>query len=211
MEHKFFNMDKEKQDRLINACLKEFSSNGYELASTNNMVKEAGISKGLLFHYFPTKKELYLFLYDYAQEIITRDFYGLIDYSEKDLIKRLRQLVKNKLIILNKYPLLFNFLEKAYYEDAKEVRNEINAKRLQVENDAYKLFSDIAMDKFRDNIDKEKAINIIIWTITGFSNRYINQNNIFNFSNINIEEAMKELEQYFNLFIQLFYKTEESR
>jgi len=209
MEHKFFNMDKDKQDRVINACLKEFSFNGYDLASTNNMAKEAGISKGLLFHYFPTKKELYLFLYDYAQEIFLKDFYGLIDYHEKDLIKRLKQLVKNKLIILNKYPLLFTFLEKAYYETSNEIKSEINERRLQAETYACQLFADIALDKLRDDLNKEKAVNIIIWTITGFSNQYLNQNMINSFSEINIDKVMAELEQYLKIFIKLFYRTEE--
>ena len=46
------NLKKEKQDRMINAALKVFAMNGYQKASTDDIVKEAGISKGLLFHYF---------------------------------------------------------------------------------------------------------------------------------------------------------------
>lgn len=58
---KFLSLDKEKQDRIINAAMKEFAQKGYDKASTNEMVKEAGISKGLLFHYFQNKKQLYFF------------------------------------------------------------------------------------------------------------------------------------------------------
>ena len=48
MNEKFFDLKKEKQDRMINAALKVFASNGYKHASTDDIVTEAGISKGLL-------------------------------------------------------------------------------------------------------------------------------------------------------------------
>ena len=52
MNEKFFDLKKEKsRNRMINAALKIFAKNGYRHASTDDMVAEAGISKGLLFHY----------------------------------------------------------------------------------------------------------------------------------------------------------------
>ena len=66
MNSKFFELKKEKQDRMINAALKVFAVNGYRHASTDDVVKEANISKGLLFHYFENKLGVYQFAYDYA-------------------------------------------------------------------------------------------------------------------------------------------------
>ena len=57
MNEKFFDLKKEKQDRMINAALKVFALNGYRHASTDDIVREAAISKGLLFH-----MQIYLFL-----------------------------------------------------------------------------------------------------------------------------------------------------
>lgn len=45
----FRSLQKEKQDRILNACYKEFTEKGFDLASTNTMAKEAGIGKGTLF------------------------------------------------------------------------------------------------------------------------------------------------------------------
>ena len=61
MNEKFFDLKKEKQDRMINAALKVFALHGYRHACTDDIVKEAAISKGLLFHYFGSKL---LYLYD---------------------------------------------------------------------------------------------------------------------------------------------------
>ena len=63
MNDKFFDLKKEKQDRMINGALKVFALNGYQKASTDDIVKEAEISKGLLFHYFGSKAGLYIFVY----------------------------------------------------------------------------------------------------------------------------------------------------
>ena len=61
MNQKFFDVKKEKQDAIINAALQAFGENGYKRASTDVIVKQAGISKGLLFHYFISNSLLYIF------------------------------------------------------------------------------------------------------------------------------------------------------
>ena len=48
MNDKFFDLKSEKQDRMINASLKVFASNGYRHASTDDIVKEA-VSKAASF------------------------------------------------------------------------------------------------------------------------------------------------------------------
>ena len=87
MNEKFFDLKKEKQDRMINGALKVFAASGYAHASTDEIVKEAGISKGLLFHYFISKLGLYTFVYDYSVR------YLLLELSthEPDQAKYLRR------------------------------------------------------------------------------------------------------------------------
>ena len=48
---KLLELDTQRRDAILNAALKEFSSQGYDNASTNVIAKEAGISKALMFHY----------------------------------------------------------------------------------------------------------------------------------------------------------------
>ena len=49
MNARFFDLKKEKQDRIINAALKVFALHGYRHASTDDIVREASISKGFCF------------------------------------------------------------------------------------------------------------------------------------------------------------------
>ena len=52
---KFNSLDEEKRQKILDAALMEFAEHGYEKASTNRIVKEAGIGKGMLFYYFKSK------------------------------------------------------------------------------------------------------------------------------------------------------------
>lgn len=64
----FFNLDEKKRKKIFEVALKEFAINDYNSASINNIVKEAGISKGSMYQYFNNKKDLYLYLLDQAGE-----------------------------------------------------------------------------------------------------------------------------------------------
>ncbi|MCE4601109.1 MAG: TetR/AcrR family transcriptional regulator [Desulfurococcales archaeon] len=53
--------DKEEvKERIVEAAMKIFASNGYFKASASAIAREAGVSKGLLFWYFRSKDELIL-------------------------------------------------------------------------------------------------------------------------------------------------------
>ena len=66
MNDKFWDLKKEKQDSMIGSALKVFALNGFSHASTDEIVAEASVSKGLLFHYFYSKAGLYSFLIEYC-------------------------------------------------------------------------------------------------------------------------------------------------
>ena len=67
---KFEQQDREKQSKIIEAGITEFSEKSYSDASTDRIVKSAGISKGLLFYYFESKKNFYIYCLSQALERI---------------------------------------------------------------------------------------------------------------------------------------------
>lgn len=50
----------ERQSRLLELGLQAFASSPYDELSIDDIAKKAGISKGLLYHYFPTKRDFYV-------------------------------------------------------------------------------------------------------------------------------------------------------
>jgi AcrR family transcriptional regulator len=129
MNGKFFELKKEKQDRMINAALKVFAINGYRHASTDDVVKEAGISKGLLFHYFENKLGVYQFAYDYSVRYMSLELSTFVGSREKDLFEMVKQIQSARLDAMKGYPYMQQFLARSTYEDANEVLMIIGQKK----------------------------------------------------------------------------------
>ena len=68
MNEKFNSLSDERKKKIINGAMKCFSIHGYGKASMADIAKEAAVSKALLFHYFETKKDLFLYLWNLTAE-----------------------------------------------------------------------------------------------------------------------------------------------
>lgn len=55
---RFEKLPQEKQERILEAAAKAFTAHGYDKASLNLMLREAGISKGAAYYYFADKADL---------------------------------------------------------------------------------------------------------------------------------------------------------
>ena len=117
MNERFFDLNKEKQDRMINAGLRIFALNGYHHASTDEIVREAKISKGLLFHYFSSKSGYYAFLYNYISRFVILQLRSEIRNPEIDFFDLHREILKAETNLMGQYPCVFLFFESVKLED----------------------------------------------------------------------------------------------
>lgn len=110
--------DPQKENAMLKASMAQFARFGYHDTKTDEIVKVAGVSKGLLFHYFGNKANLYTTCYAYASQF----FYQRVDYSvwteSEDLISMVINATKYKIQIQLDYPLEFNFLMRVFSEMA---------------------------------------------------------------------------------------------
>lgn len=120
MNEKFFDLKKEKQDRMINAGLKLFALNGFHHASTDEIVLEAHISKGLLFHYFGSKTGYYAFLFDYANRFTILELRSGIRDAKIDYFDLQRQILEQEVEIVRQYPFMLHFIESVKVETDKK-------------------------------------------------------------------------------------------
>lgn len=63
----FENLSKEKQNRIINASIKEFSKRSFEEAKLSNIIKESKIPRGSFYQYFKDKRDLYLHIMEVSK------------------------------------------------------------------------------------------------------------------------------------------------
>jgi len=207
MFSKFLNLKKEKQEKILEATISEFADKGFDKASTNEIVKEAGISKGILFHYFQNKKKLFLFVFDYSVELCMDEFYKKVDSDERDFFKKLRQISSFKLELVHKYPRIFKFFEVAMGEECTQVKNEIEERKKKLTESGYsKVFNNIDVSKFRDGVDVSRAINIIMWSLEGFGTSELQKAKMSTSRQIDYEKMFEEMDIYIDIFKKNFYK-----
>jgi len=207
MFSKFLNIQQEKQERILNAAMKEFAQKGFENASTNEIVKKAEISKGLLFHYFKNKKNLFLYLYDYCINLYINEFYKKINMDETDIFVKLRQCTLIKSELLMKYPEIFIFIEVAYREKSKSIESDLKLINEELTVNNYnKVFENIDTSKFKEGLDIKKCISIIIWTIDGFGAQTMKEEKLITSNEEVYETIFAQATIYMDILKKCFYK-----
>ncbi len=208
MTEKFAALHPDKQRKIINAALQEFAEHGYEQASTNRIVKKAEIGKGMLFYYFRSKQELYRYLIDYSLNIVRQHYLQRIDTSESDFIQRLEQAAHLKMDAMIDHPHVFQFMGTFLLtpenELAADQKKRIESlQRLGEE----KLYKGVDVTLFRDDVDVEKAYQLIRWAIEGYQNelktRLVGQK----MTAISLEPLWEEFYQYVDVLKTIFYKS----
>lgn len=167
MNDKFFDLKKEKQDRMINAALKVFALNGYQHASTDDIVKEAGISKGLLFHYFISKAGLYGFIYDYSVRYMLLELSTGVNKKETDYFELTRQIWQAKLQVMHSYPYMQLFLNESRKENVSEALIATEEKREVLPRQIEQIMEGSDLTRFGQAVDVEKLTIMIAFTLNG--------------------------------------------
>lgn len=170
MNDKFFNLKREKQDRFINAALKVFSEHGYQKASTDDMVREAGISKGLLFHYFGSKLGLYEFVYNYSTKLFMMEYGGILSSDKVDFFEVQKQMELAKRNIMVSYPYMNIFLERAFREESFDVLSVVAASMDQYSDELAKIYSRADISNFKEDVDPSAILKMCLFVSDGVLN-----------------------------------------
>jgi len=199
-------MEPEKRERVINAAMKEFSK-GFKSACTDTIVREAGISKGLLFHYFGTKRGLYNFILQNACEVIHNEYVTLIDVKQMDIIEKLWQMTLLKMDLSYKHPALFDFLATAYAELQETPDAEATKYFAKTRSDAIeKVLENIDESLFKEGIDPKKAANIVLWTLSGYSTSQLNTSMSMEDYKKEYDRYLKDLKEYVEILRKTMYR-----
>jgi len=202
----------EKQNRILNAAIKEFAENGYERASTNQIVKNAGIGKGMLFYYFKNKEELYYYLVEYCLDFIVKELLQRIDTKERDFIERLKQVSQIKAEYYLKYPYVLNFLGNFFLQEELEIPDNFKKRyeKIMILRHS-KLYDNIDKTLFRSDINTDKAFNLIHWSIEGYQNELMTRLKNQNITTIDIAPYWDEFYEYLDVLKTVYYQKKEGR
>lgn len=210
MYGQFLNTDPPKQQRIINAAMAEFSQYGYNNTSTNAIVAAAEISKGALFHYFKNKQQLFYFLFDYAVERVMTDYEEQVDYQERDVFRRLAQIQKVKIVLMQTHPDLIDFLKMAVIDTSPVVKDYVKINFDKLKQTSYqRVFENIDYSLFREDVNVEEALQMMIWMYEGLTNEAIMSMKVHPGQEYDWRILYQKGEQYTEFLRKLFYRQED--
>jgi len=210
MENILKKLDNEKRNRIINSAIDEFSKYPYNIASTNNIVQNANISKGLLFHYFGNKKALYEYVCEFVIKKLFNEINDNLNWEESDILERIKQIALIKLKISHTYPKLFEFVISIFKNNnssfnTKDAINIYEKYGINMQEVFAKFYHhNIDYSLFKEQANVAEKINIIRWTIEKFAEEetmlMLSSNSKFDF-----EKIVKVMDGYIDILKKAFY------
>lgn len=162
----FLKLPAEKQNAVIDAALAVFAANGYKKASAADIAAAAGISKPMVFHYFGTKKKLYLYLVGYCRRAVLDELEQQFDENVSDFFDRILLYSDIKLAMMRKHPAILAFLTSAYYEKDENVMRETQEILTGGEAEKFRekiLLSGIDASKFKAGVDPGVVMKMLVF------------------------------------------------
>ena len=200
-----------KRERILQASLDEFAEHGYLNASTNRIVRAAGISKGLLFHYFESKKKLFLFVLDHTIRHLMEKMTRYSAALTGDLFETLGQYALIKMQIGIEEPQMYHILYDVYVNLPEEIKEELMERYGRILSDQRKSFI-MTMDatKLREGVTVEAAANLITDFLDGYYQRNIDVYKTMTPDELlhSMDDMKQEIMGYLNIIKRGIYKDE---
>ncbi len=166
----FKSLELDKQRRILDVAFEEFANHGYVKASTNRIIKKAGISKGTLFYYFNNKEELYHDLIFYGVNFIMEKYLLKIDEDETDFIEKYRMASTIKMKAYHENPPAFEFFGYIYLNRDDEPISKEAAEYLdKVRDEGFsRIYKNVDTSMFRKDIPPERVMKLIVRCMAGY-------------------------------------------
>ena len=168
----FTELDSEKQERILDAALKEFAEYGYEKGSTNRIVKNCGISKGSLFKYFENKEDLYFYLIDTVSAEMAEETRVDIGKLSKDLYERVIEYSVTEISWYVTNPVKGRFMIGIASETGSDIGRKIIERYGEKSTDIYEtLLKGVDISGLHSS--RKEITDILRWVLMGFNNSFL--------------------------------------
>ena len=216
MTEAFKILPEEKQRAILDAAASEFAEHGYKEASTNRIVRAAGIGKGMLFYYFGSKLELYNDLIDQGSVLLAARGEELFASAEnQDIIAAFQRATRMKMEMYLERPALLEFFTRLYLHPEEGAVSEESKRRLaevmeQREAAMRQLYERADPSKLRQDIPKERLMNYLSWAMEGYTQHLtgvVRSSFAGRISDLDLEPYWAEFDVYMEDLKTMFYQT----
>ena len=112
------------RERILQAAIREFGKNSYDSGSMNSICIDNGLSKGLIYHNFKNKEDLYLCALKRCIEELS-GYISREDYEGKETKEKVLGIQKKRKEFFNDNPSLRNLFFYSVYEPPKNLAKEV--------------------------------------------------------------------------------------
>ena len=124
----FRQLPPDKQERVLDAALAEFAEQGYQAASLNRLVAQAGIAKGSLYQYFPNKEGIFRHIFQFALNQVRRTLTTVKDETQEEgFFVRLEKSLLAGVRFLREYPRVYGLYLKIQFDKNVPFREDLMA------------------------------------------------------------------------------------
>lgn len=200
---KLSNLPKEKQNTIIDAALKTFGTNGYKKTSISDIAAAAGISKAMVFHYFGTKKALYLYLINLCGTIMINEVNEKFDNNVTDFFDRIKMSSNIEISAMKRHAAIPSFLASAYFENDEEVKEDLKDIFAGSEDFRNKIaFDGMDTSMFKEGVDLRLLMKMLLWMAEGYTKEMSNK------EEINFDNMLDEFNKCLDMLKNNFYREE---
>lgn len=164
----------DRKEELLEAAMDEFIAKSYEEASLNNIIKNAGISKGTFYYHFQDKQALYLSLLqstvDAKMEFMERRLKDYVHKEDLSIFENLKLQARFGVEFAKDYPRYY-LLGLMFL---REKGNKIYEVAMNMLDDTSENYYDVLMEKakergdFRNGVTIEFAKKILVYMLYRF-------------------------------------------
>ncbi len=168
----FFNLPEEKQKRVIDIAIEEFSEKGYKGASTNQIVSRLGIAKGSIYQYFTNKKSLFFYIFDYAVELVRKTLKQVKHETKDDpVFERIKKSLLTGIDFIERHPSIYRIYLKMMFEREAPFRQELLHK-IRLFSSEY-LTSLLTEGKEKGEIREDVDVKVAVFLLDAVMDRFL--------------------------------------
>lgn len=147
--------------KILQIALNEFANHSYEKSSINRICTEGNISKGVMYHHFKDKDELYLLCIRYCYDTML-DYYKSRMSEEKDWKEEIKKFLDIKYHFFNENPILHKIFYNTLFKMPEHLKDEIKRITKKLDDLNYEFSMNILNKiKIRHGLKPEEIIFLL--------------------------------------------------
>lgn len=170
------NLSDSMRDKIIYAAFDEFAEKGYDLASTNQIHRMAGVSKGVIFKIFGSKMELYYQVIESALDHMLAELEKIDFKAYSDPIERIVAIFMWKMDFARRYPEATKVMLAAILSPPVALADRFRKKLTELRKISIGVcFEDVSWDFISPEYSREEVLEFMEISVLGFQEKFTQQ------------------------------------